>query len=564
MEDRSLGAILLESTGLTEAQLEQALMVHREKGIKLGDALVQLKFLRSEDILKALSIQMGLPYENRINIEEIPSDLLTPLPINFAKKNEMLPLRKDGNAVVVAISDPTNYNAIDDLRMIYSTRIKPVIASGYEIMNAINAAYNKEQGEGNSGMNELDESMGEIASEYDEPVDLLDADDEAPIIRLVNTLMFRAVKQKASDIHIEPFEKEIVVRFRIDGVLYDIMSPPKRAQNSIISRVKIMAGLNIAEKRLPQDGRIRIKIAGKDIDIRVSTVPTAFGESIVMRLLDRSKVMLDLDTLGIHGRVLDQMNEIIHRTNGIFLVTGPTGSGKSTTLYACLSKINAKDIKILTIEDPVEYQLHGINQVQVNPKIDLTFANGLRSFLRQDPDVIMVGEIRDKETAEIAIQAALTGHLVISTLHTNSAPATISRLIDMGIEPFLISSAVVGILAQRLIRTVCHDCAKKYSPTKEELARLDMKPEDLKGRQLFRPVGCPNCLETGYAGRQGIHEMMLIDDAIRNEIVKGSDASVVKKAAQAQGMVTLRQDAIGKMLQGMTTIEEVLSATDKD
>ncbi|PIR20012.1 MAG: type II secretion system protein GspE [Deltaproteobacteria bacterium CG11_big_fil_rev_8_21_14_0_20_47_16] len=563
MEDRSLGAILLESTSLTEAQLEQALMVHREKGIKLGDALVQLKFLRSEDILKALSIQMGLPYENHVRGEDIPHDLIETLPINYAKKNEVVPLRREHGAIVVAVSDPSNYNALDDLRMIYGSRIKPVIASGYEIMNAINAAYNKEQGEGGD-MNELDESMGEIASEFDEPVDLLDADDEAPIIRLVNTLLFRAVKQKASDIHIEPFEKEIAVRFRIDGVLYDIMTPPKRAQNSIISRVKIMAGLNIAEKRLPQDGRIRIKIAGKDIDIRVSTVPTAFGESIVMRLLDRSKVMLDLDTLGLHGKVLDQINQLITRTNGIFLVTGPTGSGKSTTLYACLSKINSKDIKILTIEDPVEYQLYGINQVQVNPKIELTFANGLRSFLRQDPDVIMVGEIRDKETAEIAIQAALTGHLVISTLHTNSAPATITRLIDMGIEPFLVSSAVVGILAQRLIRTVCHDCAKKYTPTSEELARLDMKPEDLKGRQLFRPVGCPNCLETGYAGRQGIHEMMLIDDDVRNEIVKGSDASVIKKVALSKGMITLRLDAIGKMLQGMTTIEEVLSATDKD
>jgi len=563
MEDRSLGAILLESTSLTEAQLEQALMVHREKGIKLGDALVQLKFLRSEDILKAHSIQMGLPYENHVRGEDIPHDLIETLPINYAKKNEVVPLRREHGAIVVAVSDPSNYNALDDLRMIYGSRIKPVIASGYEIMNAINAAYNKEQGEGGD-MNELDESMGEIASEFDEPVDLLDADDEAPIIRLVNTLLFRAVKQKASDIHIEPFEKEIAVRFRIDGVLYDIMTPPKRAQNSIISRVKIMAGLNIAEKRLPQDGRIRIKIAGKDIDIRVSTVPTAFGESIVMRLLDRSKVMLDLDTLGLHGKVLDQINQLITRTNGIFLVTGPTGSGKSTTLYACLSKINSKDIKILTIEDPVEYQLYGINQVQVNPKIELTFANGLRSFLRQDPDVIMVGEIRDKETAEIAIQAALTGHLVISTLHTNSAPATITRLIDMGIEPFLVSSAVVGILAQRLIRTVCHDCAKKYTPTSEELARLDMKPEDLKGRQLFRPVGCPNCLETGYAGRQGIHEMMLIDDDVRNEIVKGSDASVIKKVALSKGMITLRLDAIGKMLQGMTTIEEVLSATDKD
>lgn len=564
MEDRSLGAILLESTSLTEAQLEQGLMVHREKGIKLGDALVQLKLLRSEDILKALSIQMGFPYENRIAIEDIPSDLIHTLPINFAKKNEVIPLRKDGDAVVVAIADPTNFNAIDDLRLIYGTRIKQVIASGYEIVNSINAVYNKTTDSGDAAMNELDESMAEIASDFDEPVDLLDADDEAPIIRLVNSLLFRAVKQKASDIHIEPFEKEIVVRFRIDGSLYDVMSPPKRAQNSIISRVKIMAGLNIAEKRLPQDGRIRIKIAGKDIDIRVSTVPTSFGESIVMRLLDKSTVMHDLDTLGIHGRTLELINQLIHRTNGIFLVTGPTGSGKTTTLYACLSKINSKDVKILTVEDPVEYQLQGINQMQVNAKIDLTFASGLRAFLRQDPDVIMVGEIRDKETAEIAIQAALTGHLVISTIHTNSAPATITRLVDMGIEPFLVSSAVAGILAQRLVRTVCHDCAKKYTPTKEELAEIDLTPEDLKGRQLFRPVGCPNCLETGYSGRQGIHELMMIDDVVRAEIIKGSDASIIKKVAIAQGMTTLRYDAALKVIQGITTIEEVLSSTDKD
>lgn len=562
MEDRSLGAILLESTSLTEEQLEQALMVHREKSIKLGDALVQLKFLRSEDILKALSIQLGFPYEQGINVETIPQELLDTLPINYAKRNEVLPLRREHHNIIVAISDPTNFSALDELRLLYKQPIRPVIASGYEIVNSINAAYNRTSDKGDGGMEGLDE-VGEIAADFDEPVDLLDADDEAPIIRLVNSLLFRAVKQKASDIHVEPFEKELSIRFRVDGVLYDIMTPPKRAQNSIISRIKIIAGLNIAEKRLPQDGRIKIKIAGKDIDIRVSTIPTAFGESVVMRLLDKSSVALDLEKLGLQGRTLTTMRDLIRQNHGIILVTGPTGSGKTTTLYAGLAEINTKDIKILTVEDPVEYQLGGINQVQVNPKIDLTFATALRAFLRQDPDVILVGEIRDKETAEIAIQASLTGHLVFSTLHTNSAAGTVSRLVDMGVEPFLISSSVIGILAQRLLRTVCHDCAKKYVPTEEELARIGITVEELKGRPLYRPVGCPNCLETGYAGRTGIHEMMLMSDPLREAIMRGDDASAVQKIAQEGGMKSLRQDAANKVLSGATTVEEVLRGTQE-
>ncbi|MBI4238565.1 MAG: type II secretion system ATPase GspE [Deltaproteobacteria bacterium] len=560
MEDRSLGAILLESTNLTEDQLEQALVVHREKGIKLGDALVQLKYLRTEDILKALSIQLGLPYEQGINIEHIPGDLLEPLPINYAKKNELLPLRREGDEVVVAIADPTNFAALDDLRVLYHARVRPVIAGGYEIVNAINAAYNRSSDKGDSSMEDLGE-VGEIAQDFDEPVDLLDADDEAPIIRLVNSLLFRAVKQKASDIHVEPFEKELVIRVRIDGVLYDIMNPPKRAQNSIISRIKIMAGLNIAEKRLPQDGRIKIKIAGKDIDIRVSTVPTSFGESIVMRLLDKSSVALDLEKLGLGGRVLQTTRNLAQQSHGIFLVTGPTGSGKTTTLYAVLSEINTKDVKILTVEDPVEYQLAGINQVQVNPKIDLTFATALRAFLRQDPDVILVGEIRDKETAEIAIQASLTGHLVFSTLHTNDAVATVTRMVDMGVEPFLVASAVMGVLAQRLLRTVCHDCAKKYVPTPEEMERIGLTADELKGRPLYRPVGCPNCMETGYAGRTGVHELFLMSDELRADIMKGADSATLKRLAMSQGMRSLRQDAAAKVAAGITTIEEVLRST---
>ncbi|MDP2599123.1 MAG: type II secretion system ATPase GspE [Deltaproteobacteria bacterium] len=564
MEEKSLGAILLEQTGLTEDQLQQGLVVQREKGIKLGEALVQLKFLRTEDILKALSFQLGFPYESRIDVESIDTGLIEKLPINYAKDNEVLPLKKENGSIIIAMADPTNFYALDDLRLLFNSDVKPVIAGAYEIVNAINAVYNKTTDKGEQAMSDLDEKMEEIAQDFDEPVDLLDASDEAPIIRLVNSLMFRAVKQKASDIHIEPFEKDLVIRFRIDGVLYDVMHPPKRAQNSIISRVKIMAGLNIAEKRIPQDGRIRIKIAGKDIDIRVSTIPTAFGESIVMRLLDKSAVLLSIETLGFIGKNLEYIADVIRRPNGIILVTGPTGSGKSTTLYSCLSKINSPELKIITVEDPVEYQLPGINQMQVNPKIDLTFATGLRAFLRQDPDVIMVGEVRDRETAEVAIQASLTGHLVMSTLHTNDASSSITRLLDMGVEPFLVSSSVICIIAQRLIRTVCKDCARKYTPEAIELKKIGLTAEVLKGKQLYRPVGCPNCLETGYSGRTGIHEVLMMDDGIRAEIMKGSDASTIKKAAQARGMKTLREDGAQKVLMGWTTVEEIIFATQED
>lgn len=563
MESRSLGSILLEHTSLTEEQLEQALAVQRERGIKLGEALVQLKFLRTEDILKGLSIQLGFPYEHKIDVESMSTDLITNLPINYAKQNEVLPLKKEGNAILVAIADPTNFYALDDLRLLYGVDIKPVIASSYEIVNAINSVYNKATGGGEDAMGELSESA-EIADDFNEPVDLLDADDEAPIIRLVNTLLFRAVKQKASDIHIEPFERELKIRFRINGILYDIMSPPKRAQNAIISRVKIMSQLNIAEKRIPQDGRIRIKIAGKDIDIRVSTIPTAFGESVVMRLLDASAVLLDLDSLGFLRDNLDLIKKLLAHHNGIILVTGPTGSGKTTTLYAALSRLNTNEVKIITVEDPVEYQLHGVNQMQVNPKIELTFASGLRAFLRQDPDIIMVGEIRDRETAEIAIQASLTGHLVLSTLHTNDAPSSITRLVEMGVEPFLVASSVLGIAAQRLLRTVCRDCARKYTPEEKELAEIGLTPSDLKGRQIFRPVGCPNCMETGYAGRAGIHEIMMVTDAVRAELMKGSDATTIKKVAVQAGMRTLREDAAQKVMQGLTTIAEVLRVTQEE
>lgn len=565
MLDTSLGNILLENTGLTQAQLEEGLLVQREKGIKLGEALIQLRFLKQEDILKAVSIQLDIPYENHLNPDDIAGELIHPVPINFAKRNELIPLAKDDGHIKVAIADPVNLAALDDLRVLYGQPIRPVIASAMQITDAINLVYNRSNEGDRTVMSDLaDENLDHVSQELEETQDLLESDDEAPIIRLVNSLLFRAVKQKASDIHVEPFEKELVVRFRIDGVLYDIMHPPKKIQNSVISRIKIMADLNIAEKRVPQDGRIKIKLAGKDIDIRVSCLPTSFGESVVMRILDKSKVLLDLREIGVRGNYLERMEDLIHHKHGIILVTGPTGSGKTTTLYAMLSQINKTDVKIITVEDPVEYQLPGINQTQVNSKIGLTFAAGLRSILRQDPDVVMIGEIRDRETAEIAIQASLTGHLVISTLHTNDSASAATRLIDMGVEPFLVASSVIGIIAQRLVRTLCHECREHHTPSDFELAQLGVNRERIQDNYIYRPKGCSSCLDTGYQGRTGIHEILMMEDTIRSLVMKNVSTTDIKKAAMEQNMKTLREVAADKVLEGETAIEEVLRVTQED
>jgi general secretion pathway protein E len=441
-----------------------------------------------------------------------------------------------------------------------------VVAPGPAIVDSINRVYDLASGSASELMDGLDEErLDLLATELEEPRDLLDADDEAPIIRLVNSLLFQAVKDRASDIHVEPFERDLLVRFRIDGILYDIITPPKRFQPVIISRVKVMAGLNIAEKRLPQDGRIRIRLAGKDVDIRVSTVPTAHGERVVMRLLDRSATILQLGELGLIGHKQERVDQLIHQPHGIILVTGPTGSGKTTTLYAALSRINTTDKNIITIEDPIEYQLHGVGQIQVNPKIELTFASGLRSVLRQDPDVVMVGEIRDVETAKIAIQAALTGHLVFSTLHTNDSCAAITRLLDMGIEPFLVSSSLIAVMAQRLVRRICTACAVPYTPSMEELRQLGVASDRLEGNTVYRTgPGCAECKRTGYRGRTGIHELLIIDDDVRNLIMKAADSATIRRAAASRGMTSLREDGAEKLLAGMTTVEEILRVTQED
>jgi len=563
-DGRPIEQILLEKTSLDPKGLESALAMQRERGGTLGEILVNLKLVSDEDVCEAVSRQMNLPYWSEIPDDTLDLDLLRNVPINFCKRHELIPLKKDGDAVQVAIADPLNTSALDDLQLLMKEPVFPVLARSSSILHAINRAYDLISETAEQMVEGLhEEDLDLVATELEEPKDLLDAADEAPIIRLVNSVLYQAVKQRASDIHIEPFERQLVVRFRIDGILYDMVHPPKRFQSSVASRVKIMAGLNIAEKRLPQDGRIRIKIAGKDVDIRVSVVPTAHGERIVMRLLDRSQVLLKLDEIGMTGEKLIRMRKLIRMPYGILLETGPTGSGKTTTLYAALSEINTPEKNIITVEDPIEYQLHGIGQIQVNPKIELTFARGLRSILRQDPDVIMVGEIRDLETAEIAIQASLTGHLVFSTLHTNDSPTAITRLIDMGIEPFLVSSSLIGALAQRLVRILCSGCKESYVPTDEALREVHLDRERLPNGCIYRPKGCAKCAGTGYHGRSGIYELLIVDERIQNLILKGVDANVIRRAAVERGMTTLRDDGAEKILRGITSLEEVARVTQE-
>ena len=526
---------------------------------RIGEILVTQGRLTPEQVAKVLSTQLEMPLEERIDIDRIPDELVQKVPIGFAKTHLVLPLGPIEEGILVAMADPVDTEAIDDLSLLLTERPVPVIALEATITEAINRVYDRATGLAHEAAAQL-QTEEEVEDDLD-AIDLIDdaSGDDAPIIRFVNALLRDAVKARASDIHVEAYERSVVVRNRIDGILYKKVEVPKHAQSSIIARVKIMAGLNIAEKRLPQDGRIRRKIAGKDIDVRVSTIPTAHGERVVMRILDRSSTLLSLDDLGFSKENKHNIEGLITRPHGIILVSGPTGSGKTTTLYAALSRINSPDINILTVEDPVEYQLPGVSQMQVQSKIDLTFANGLRAFLRQDPDVIMVGEIRDRETAEIAIQASLTGHLVLSTVHTNDAPGSVTRLVDMGVEPFLVSSTLIGVLAQRLVRNLCQSCKQPYTPNRDQLLEMGLDPEQHGQVTFFQEVGCHECLETGYRGRSGIYELLMVDDEVRRLIVKNVDAGTIKKYATRQGgMKTLLQDGVRKVLSGLTTPEEVL------
>jgi general secretion pathway protein E len=553
----------LIQAGVSEAVLSETARELRGNGVGLFEMLIQKKVIAETRLLEALSNHFNLPFLPELPTDHMNTDFTAQIPILYLKKYRMVPLETPDGALI-AVNDPSNFQALDDLRRLLGWRdFQTVLSSQAAIQAAINLAYDISRNTAKQFFEELNgsESPDSIISEIEDTGDLLDESSNAPIIKLVNLLVSGAIKDRASDIHIEPYQSALKIRYRIDGILYDILRLPRRIQSPLISRVKIMAKLNIAEKRLPQDGRIEVKLADRSVDIRVSVIPTAFGERVVLRLLDKSGAFLLLPELGMGEKSVRLFNKLIKSPYGIILVTGPTGSGKTTTLYAALSTINRPDINIITIEDPVEYQIDGIGQIQVNPKIDLTFAAGLRSIVRQDPDVILVGEIRDKETAEIAIQSSLTGHLVFSTLHTNDAASAVTRLIDMGIEPFLVTSSVIAIIAQRLVRLLCPKCKEAYEPDDESLANMGIAKDIIARHVLYRRKGCHACMNTGYRGRTAIFEIMLMEDDIKRLILKTSDSNQISDLAIRHGMTNLLYDGAQKVLAGITTIEEVFRVT---
>ena len=562
MDTNQYESLILKSTTLTKGQLNSILGSPTLPGTSFKQALEkQGSFHTCEEALSFLCKHLNVPFMEEIPVQDIPDELIQHFPISYAKSNMVLPLKEEKNKIYVLTSNPLNFDIFSDLRLKFQKEIQLVMSLGSKVHDAINNVYERSSGE----LTELTDITGEDFDLESSVIDLLDTDDSAPVVKLVNTLLFRAVKERASDIHLEPFETELLVRFRIDGVLYSIFKPPKRLQNAIVSRIKIMGNLNIAEKRLPQDGRIHLRLAGKDIDIRLSTIPTSFGERLVLRLQDRSQVLLELDDLGFSKRNLKTFSKLLNKSYGIVLITGPTGSGKSTTLYAALSKINNQDTNIITIEDPVERRIKGIGQIQVNPKIGLSFANGLRSILRQDPDIIMIGEIRDLETMKIAINASLTGHLVLATIHTNDAASVFPRLIDMGGEPFLIATSILGVVAQRLVRLLCPECKTSYHPTLREKKFLTSEDEKTKiPDRIYRSKGCTNCGQKGYSGRTMIQEILPLDEELRNQILNRSESHSIKKMAIRKGMKTFRQNGIEKICEGLTTQEEIFYNTQLD
>jgi general secretion pathway protein E len=565
LPDERVRKALSEGGFLSPEQLVEADHQARRKGIPLGDFLVDSGFISEEQYLSVIGDLSGVPFRGDLPSGPSVRDLPHPLPIQFARKHSVFPFRDPDNGSLFVAVNKLDEEVLENVRTLFADQVQAVLSTRKSISEAINLTYERSSDSAGEVIENLEN--GDLAirvSDLEEPQDLLDASDEAPIINFVNSALYEAVKERASDIHIEPFEGDLSIRYRVDGVLHNAHQLPNKLHSPIISRIKVMANMDIAEKRLPQDGRIRIKIAGKDIDIRVSTVPTSFGERGVLRLLDRSQVLLGLEEIGMAGDHLVSMERVTTSSHGISLVTGPTGSGKTTTLYAALTRINSADKNIITVEDPVEYQLTGISQIQVNPKIKLTFATGLRSILRQDPNVIMVGEIRDLETAEIAIQASLTGHLVFSTLHTNDAAGAVTRLIDMGVEPFLVASSVTSILAQRLVRCICPRCREQYMPLKEELDEIGIDSGQVPDGGIWKGKGCEHCLDTGYMGRTGIYELLLVTDAVKAAVLNNPDSGTIKRIALEGGMRTLRQDGASKILAGETTIEEVLRVTQEE
>jgi general secretion pathway protein E len=584
LEERVLGNLLVRQGVVSAEALEPLFAQQREKGASLGELVVQSKLASESDLARALAAECRVPFVESIDSDAVPVAVAVRVPIAFARSHTVLVTAEHEDSVDLVCADPLDIDGLDDVRGIFQRRVSVTVAPANVVVDAINRVYEKQD-----TMSELksDENVVDDGTE-----DILDSDDDAPIIRWVNALFSQAVKERASDIHIEPEDREVLVRYRVDGRLFVAKRASRQFMSSVVARVKIMAGLNIAEKRLPQDGRISLKIAGRAIDVRVSTIPTSRDhERIVMRLLHKTNVLLDLKDLGFSDRDYGLMDYLINRPDGIILVTGPTGSGKTTTLYACLNRINHPDVNILTAEDPVEYEIGGIHQVPVQAKIGLTFASALRAFLRQDPDIIMVGEIRDKETAEIAMHASMTGHLVLSTIHTNDAASAVNRLVEMDVEPFLVRSNVIGILAQRLVRVLCPACKEPYTAAPYELQQLGIDPERTRRRDerrlapryvvhgatyepvgwrgpgmptFYRPKGCDRCENKGFTGRRGIYELLVMEDVVAGNILAKADAQTIKRAAMSQGMDTMRDDGARKVLEGRTTVEEVVAATQDD
>ncbi len=568
LKGRTIGRILIKMGLLTREKVHDALAVQKDRGgkVKLGEILVELGLIKPKELRIALAGQRGMEY---VDIESlnVPKEVIDQVPSQMAKTYKIFPIKydKSSNRITVAIADPDNFRATDDLSTLLGFAVEAKVTDEESLKAALEKHY-KEEKEG------LTELIGAIEGDTElkqfrgrgESIDLEDIKglaDSSPVKKLLNHVLLMAVREKASDIHFEPFEDEFRMRYRIDGVLYDMTPPPKHIAVALASRIKVMASLDIAERRLPQDGRIPLVMGGNPIDLRVSVLPTMFGESVVLRVLDRSQVDLRLDKLGLRSRELDVVRQLINRPNGIVIVTGPTGSGKTTTLYSCLKELNTIDTKIITTENPVEYDIDGLIQVQIRPEIGLTFARCLRSILRQDPDICMVGEVRDLETAEISIQASLTGHLVFTTLHTNDAPSTIARLLDLGLETFLVTATMEGIIAQRLVRKICVHCKTEYKPTEEQLMELELTPDHIHGKTFYYGKGCEQCNKTGYRGRTGIYEIMTFNDEIRDLVMNNASTSVLREAARREGMKTLRENGLSEIFDGVTTIDEVARET---
>ena len=558
-----IGEILKEKGLITEEQLDEALSLQKASGKLLGKILVEKGFVNEEAILSVLSIQLGMK-EVDLSKMKIPKDLLDRVPGPVAKAYKIMPIRMEGNTLVVAMGDPMNVQLLDDLRFMLDCEVKGLRSNEKDVNDAIDKFYGGQVESVEDLLKEVESTATTVREEEREITDLAALEEmsrQLPIVKLVNLVLIQAIKDRASDIHFEPFEDQFKIRYRVDGVLYEMLPPPKHFAVPVTTRIKVMAQMDIAERRKPQDGRIALHMGGNEIDMRVSTLPTVFGESVVMRVLDKSVLRHSLDELGFQKSDLEKIRKIIRKPNGIVLVTGPTGCGKTTTLYAALIELNSIDVKIITTEEPVEYDVEGLVQVSINTAIGLTFDKCLRSILRQDPDIILVGEVRDLPTAEMSIHSSLTGHLVFSTLHTNDAPSTITRLLDMGVESYLIASTLEAVISQRLIRVLCQQCKEEYGPSEDELRKLGLSKNDIKDIKFYKEKGCPVCNNIGYVGRTGLFEIMILNEELRELIVDKATTSKLRTAALKHGMKTLRDDGLDKIKRGITTIEEVVRET---